>query len=171
MSYPQSPPFTQESTIGPSPLRPFCSLCRHRTHARPAFAAHRVAAVQPPTLPKGLIGHTGSGCVASHEERTTAGNPNVQDARVLLMLVRTKSTNKEDVARTLAAHSGWEPWRLRNVRSGTAEIKRLQLPPSRFRQPTCAPLTPALDRPSSRWALRPQTPPGCSGPHRRQAWR
>lgn len=52
---------------------------------------------------------TGSGRVAGRQNRVTAGDLNVQHSRVLLMLALTESTNKEDVARILAAHSGSEP--------------------------------------------------------------
>jgi len=52
---------------------------------------------------------TGSGRVAGRKDRMTAGDLNVQHSRVLLMLALTRSTNKEDVAGMLAAHSGSEP--------------------------------------------------------------
>lgn len=52
---------------------------------------------------------TGSGRVAGREGRMTAGDLNVQHSRVLLMLALTRSTDKEDVARILAAQTGSEP--------------------------------------------------------------
>jgi L-asparaginase len=52
---------------------------------------------------------TGSGRVAGGGSRVSAGDLNVQKARILLMLALTKSSDPREVSKIFAEHSGAEP--------------------------------------------------------------